>query len=285
MTQQQRVAIVTDSTSDLQPETAAAHGITVVPLDVHFGNEVYRDQVDISTDEFMKKMDATDKLPTTSQPSVGTFETAFREAAKNHREIVCVTVSSKLSGTFQSAQIAAMNVADTVRVEVVDSLNATYALGFAALRAAELAARGQDASTIATTLRAEINRYQVCFFVETLEHLRRGGRIGKAAQLVGSLLQLRPLLLIDEGQVVPFERTRTRSKAIDALANFAAGVGVLDEIAVAWNTTPDDARTLAGKVATLTPERDVVLTQLGPVIDTHIGPDVLAVIVKERLSE
>src|SRR5699024_9632177 len=113
--------------------------------------------------------------------------------------------------------------------------------------------------------------YQVCFFVETLEHLRRGGRVGKAAQLVGSLLQLRPLLRIDEGQVVPFERTRTRGKAMAALATFAGNVAPPEEIAVVWNTTPDDARELASSLAPLTPERDITIAQLGPVLDTHIG--------------
>jgi DegV family protein with EDD domain len=285
MSQRPSVAVVTDSTSDLSFEVADAHDITIVPLNVHFGDEVFRDQVDITTDEFMARMAETNTLPTTSQPSIGAFETAFREVAETHNEIVCVVLSSKLSGTYQSAQIAAMNVAETIKVELVDTLNVTYGLGFQVLRAAELASSGQDAATIASTLRSELGHYHVVFFSETLEHLRRGGRIGKAAQLVGSLLQLRPLLRIDEGQVVPFERTRTRGKAIDALAAFAGSVGVPEEIAVIYNTTPDDARKLAHKVATLTPEHDVIIAQLGPVIATHIGPDVLGIIVKERLSD
>lgn len=285
MSQRPSVAVVTDSTCDLPPEVAAAHGITVVPLNVHFGNEAFRDQIDITTDQFMSRMEGSQKLPTTSQPSVGTFEAVFRDAAETHDEIVCVVLSSKLSGTHQSAQIAAMNVAETIKVELVDSLNVTYGLGFQALRAAELAAQGQDAATIASTLRAELNRYHVVVFVETLEHLRRGGRIGKAAQMVGSLLQLRPILRIDEGQVVPFERTRTRSKAMEALAEFAGSVGVPEEIAVLYNTTPDDARKVADKVAVLTPERDIIVAQLGPVIATHIGPDVLGMVIKERLSD
>lgn len=285
MSQRPSVAIVTDSTCDLSPDVAAAHDITIVPLNVHFGDETFRDQVDITTDQFMTRMEGAPKLPTTSQPSVGSFESAFRKAAETHDEIVCVVLSSKLSGTHQSAQIAAMNVAETIPVEVVDSLNVTYGLGFQALRAAELAAAGERAAAIASTLRAELNRYQVVVFVETLEHLRRGGRIGKAAQMVGSILQLRPLLRIDEGQVVPFERTRTRGKAMDAIAEFAASVGVPDQIAVLYNTTPDDARKVADKVAVLTPEHDVIVAQLGPVIATHIGPDVLGMVIKERLSD
>lgn len=285
MTEQSRVAVVTDSTCDLAPNIVAEHNITVVPLNVHFGDEVFRDQVDITTDEFMAKMSQSPKLPTTSQPSVGTFEDAFRKAAETADQVVCPVISSRLSGTYQSASIAAQNVSGAIAVEVVDSMSASWGLGFQVLRAVDLAKQGQDAATIAQTLRNETTRYHVVFFVETLEHLRRGGRIGKAAQLVGSLLQLRPLLRIDEGQVVPFERTRTRGKAIQALKAFAHENGIAEEIVVLYNTTPDQARDLAADLATVTPDREVRISQLGPVIDTHIGPDVLGVAVKERLSE
>lgn len=279
------VAIVTDSTCDLSVDLVERNNITVVPLNVHFGDEVYRDQVDISTDDFMKKMAESAKLPTTSQPSVGAFEAAFREAARESGEVVCPVISSRLSGTFQSAQIAAQNVSDDIKVEVVDSFSGSWGLGFQVLRAVELANSGLDASTIAQTLRNETNRYFVVFFVETLEHLRRGGRITKAAQLVGSALKLRPLLRVDEGKVVPFERTRTRSKATQALVDFAREVDVAEELAVIYNTTPDDAARLAETVAPITPGNDVYMTQMGPVLGTHLGPDVLGIVVKARLSD
>lgn len=280
MTNARRVAVVTDSTCDIDRELVAARGITVVPLNVHFGDEVYRDQVDITTDEFMAKMATAEKLPTTSQPSVGSFETAFR--ATGATEIICPLLSSRLSGTYQSAQIAAQNLAGEIHIELVDTLNVSYGLGFQVLRAADLADQGDDATTIAQTLRNEIWRYHVVFFVETLEHIRRGGRIGKAAQMVGSLLQLRPLLRIDEGQVVPYERTRTRSKALRALVDFATDNIVPEEIAILYNTTPDDAAKLAEMLQPTTPDAEIRLVQLGPVIDSHIGPDVLGVVVKAR---
>lgn len=285
MTDAPTVAVVTDSTCDLDPELVSKHNIIVVPLNVHFGDEVYRDQVDITTDEFMVKMAASTKLPTTSQPSVGAFETAFREAGQRAREIVCPVISSRLSGTYQSAQIAAQNVAAEVKVEVVDSLSGSMGLGFQVLRAVELANQGQDAAIIAQVLQNETDRYDVVFFVETLEHLRRGGRITKAAQVVGSALKLRPLLRVDEGKVVPFERTRTRSKAIQALVDFAREVDVAEELAVIYNTTPDDAARLADMVAPITPEHDVHISQMGPVLDTHLGPDVLGIVVKARTSD
>lgn len=285
MSERPPVAVITDSTCDLSPNITAARNITVVPLNIHIGDETFRDQVDITTDEFMRRMDDVDVLPTTSQPSVGQFEQAFLRLAENHREAVCITISSRLSGTWQSAHIAAQNVADKIDVHVVDSLNVSYGLGFQVLRAGDLAAEGQDAATIVTTLLAELHRYHVIVFVETLEHLRRGGRIGKAAQLVGSLLQLRPLLRIDEGQVVPFERTRTRGKAIAAIVDFATSIGNADEIAVLYNTTPDDARNLAARLAGLTLEHEIPVVQLSPVIDAHIGPDVLGVVIKAGLND
>lgn len=281
------VAIVTDSTCDLDAELAKEQNITVVPLNVHFGESVYLDQIDISTDEFMEKMNSSPQLPTTSQPSVGMFEEAFKRAAAEQdvTEIVCVTISSKLSGTFQSASIASQNLADELTIEVVDSFSGSYGLGFQVLRAAELADEGKNAKEISEILLNEIGRYHIVFFVDTLDHLRRGGRIGKAAQLVGTFLQLKPLLRIDEGQIVPFERTRTRSKAVRALEAFAADSGPAEALTVLYNTTPDEAQALARTVGMHTPGKDPVLAKVSPVIAAHIGPDIMGVVVKERLGD
>lgn len=281
------VAIVTDSTCNLTDDVAKAHGITVVPLNVHFGESVFADQVEISTDEFMEKMASTSVLPTTSQPSVGLFEEAYKKAASEQgvTDIICLSISSKLSGTFQSASIAGQNLADSLNVEVVDTFSAAYGLGLQVLHAVKLADEGKSVKEIAETLRNEINRYHLVFFVETLEHLRRGGRIGKAAQMVGTLLQLKPLLRVDEGMIVPFERTRTRSRAVKALIEYVSEFGSVEEIGVLYNTTPDEAQQLADSLAPYTPGKQPVLSKLSPVIAAHIGPDVLGVAIKERASE
>lgn len=287
MSTKRTVAIVTDSTCDLEQDTAAERGITVVPLNVHFGESVYLDQIDISTDEFMEKMATSNPLPTTSQPSVGAFEEAFRRAAQDQgvSDIVCITISSKLSGTFQSASIAGQNLAGELNVEIIDSFSGSYGLGFQALRAADLADEGRSATEISEVLVNELGRYHVVFFVDTLEHLRRGGRIGKAAQMVGTLLQLKPLLRLDEGMIVPFERTRTRSKAIRALESFAGDSGPAEELTVLYNTTLPEAQTLARTIGTHTPGKDPALAKVSPVIAAHIGPDILGVVVKERLHD
>lgn len=275
------IAIVTDSTSDLTPELQEQHGITVVPLNVHFGQETYRDAVDLSATEFMDKLATTEQLPTTSQPAVGVFEEVFRSLAPTHDAIVCILISAKLSGTVQSATLAAEAVADTIPVHIVDSNNAAFALGLQAIRAAALADAGRTVDDVVATLNIECSRYHTILFVETLEHLRRGGRIGKAAQMVGSILQLRPLLRVEEGQVVPFERTRTRSKAIDSLVRFTRDLAAIEEAAVMYNTTEEDAYRLATQIAEVAHKGTVPVIQLGPVISTHVGPGVLGVVLKE----
>ena len=278
-----RVAILTDSTADLPPALQAQHGITVVPLNVHFGTEVLLDQVEIGTDEFMARLGRAPKMPTTSQPAVGVFEAAFRRLAPDHDAIVAVLISSKLSGTLQSATLAADLVRDTIPVEIVDSLNGSMGLGFQVLRAADLAAQGVVASEIARRLRSETEAYHTVFFVDTLEFLQRGGRIGRASALLGGLLNLKPLLRVDEGQVVPFERTRTRARAIQGLVDFVQGLPNVGRISALYATSAADGADLAGRLAVATgvPTDAVVVAQLGPVIGVHIGPGAMGVAVFE----
>jgi DegV family protein with EDD domain len=180
-----RVAIVTDSTSDLPSPLRERHAITVVPLSVHLGGEVLRDQIELTTDQFLARLGQTADLPATSQPPPAVFEETFRRLATDHDAVVAVVLSAKLSGTFHSATLAAAAVREVIPVEVVDSRSGSMGLGLQALRAAELAATGQPAPATVARLRAETVANHVLFFVDTLEYLRRGGRIGRAAALIG----------------------------------------------------------------------------------------------------
>jgi len=279
-----QVAIVTDSTADLPSAVQAAAGITVVPLNVHFGDETLRDQIDITTDRFMERLRESSLLPKTSQPSPARFEEAFRRLADEGASgIVCVTISAKLSGTFQSATLAAETVRDSLPVEVVDSKTGSMALGLQAMRAAELARQGIDAAAIAAKLRAETGTNHVVFVVDTLEFLQRNGRIGRAAALIGGILQLKPLLRVDEGQVVPYERTRTKAKAITGLVDFVRGLPRVDRLSVLYSTDLPDGEALADRLADATglDRERIILAQLGPVIGAHIGPGALGVAVFE----
>jgi DegV family protein with EDD domain len=278
-----RVAIVTDSTADLSPELRERYGITMVPLTVQIEDHVYRDQIDLSTDQFVERLRTVKTLPTTSQPSPDRFESTFRELAADHDAIVAVVISSKLSATIQSATMAAEAVAGEIPVEVVDSRTGSMGLGLQAIRAAELAQTGMEAAAIAAQLRAEVDNYQVVFFVDTLEFLQRGGRIGRAAALIGGLLQLKPLLRVDEGQIVPYERTRTRSKATSGLVDFAQGFPRIERLAVIHVSDPEAATTLADRLAEATslPREQILVSQIGPVIGTHIGPGAMGLALFE----
>lgn len=276
-----RVAIVTDSTANLTPELYERYGVTVVPLNVHFGDEVLRDQIDITTGQFMDRLNQPGPLPTTSQPSPGAFVEAFERLAADHDEVLAVLLSSKLSGTTSSATLAMGQLSRPIPVEIVDSLNASLGLGLQVMRAAELVAQGLNASEAAAKLRLEVAAYHMVFFVDTLEFLQRGGRIGRAASLVGTLLKLKPVLRVDEGQVVPFERTRTRAKAIEALKEFVAGFPTVSRLGVLYSSDRTDADRLAADLASVVPADRLVIAQFSPVIGTHVGPGAMGVCVCE----
>jgi DegV family protein with EDD domain len=276
-----RVAIVTDSTADLPEELRAAHCITVVPLNVRFGDQTFRDQIDISSDQFIERISQSDELPSTSQPAPGAFQAAFRSLAADHDEIVAVLMSSKLSGCVQSATTAAAELEDQIRVEVVDSFNVSLGLGFQAIRAAELAAQGHGAEEIARRVHADVNAYNLAFFVDTLEYLKRGGRIGGAASLIGSLLQLKPVLRIDEGQVVPYERTRTHARAVDALREFVAGWPAINRLGVIYSRDRAEAEHLVAELPTTVDPDRIVIAQLSSVLSAHVGPGVLGVCIDD----
>jgi DegV family protein with EDD domain len=274
-----RIAIVTDSTSDLSPEIRSRFNVTSVPLNVHFGDESFRDQIDMTTDQFMARLQSTKDLPKTSQPSSGQFEETFRELAKSHDAIIAVLISAKLSGTFQSATLAAESLGATIPIEIVDSRNASLGLGFQVIRAAELGGRGLGPTEIATELRAETSSYHLAFFVDTLEYLQRGGRIGMAAKLLGSILQLKPILLVEEGQIVPYERTRTRGKAILGLEQFVRNFPQVNRLAVLYSSGKEDAELLATKLSDIKMAEPLYRAQFSPVIGTHVGPGAIGVCV------
>ncbi|MGI8642826.1 MAG: DegV family protein [Thermomicrobiales bacterium] len=274
-----RVAIVTDSTADLPPSLREAHGITMVPLNVHFGTETFRDQVDLSTEEFMARLTGSEVIPTTSQPATGLFEETFRDLAANHDDVVAILISSKLSGTVMSATLAADALRSLIKVEIVDSQSASMGLGLQVLSAAHYAREGRSASEIGSSLRATHRNYETLFYVDTLDFLRRGGRIGKASALLGTLLDLKPLLRIDEGQVVPAERTRTRARARKELVDFVRGQPHVERLAIMHVSMPDEASTMADEFTLAVPRNEIVIGQFGPVIGTHLGPGAMGVII------
>ena len=268
------VRIVTDSTADLTPEQQRAAGITVVPLNVHFGDEVFRDHVDLSTDEFFRRLKASSQLPHTSQPSVGAFEEAYRKLLEGGDEIVSVHLSSKVSGTHNSALMAAQSIGGG-KIDVVDSLSTSMALGFMALEAANLARAGRDRQTVAECVRGLVAKARVICVVDTLTYLERGGRIGKAAALLGSLLNVKPILQLKDGEVVPLGRARGRPQALNRLVELLERDGKVSRLAIMHGAAQADAEQLRERVASTYPGVDIQLTEIGAVLGTHTGPGVI----------
>ncbi len=275
-----QVAIVTDSTADLPVALLAQHHITVVPLSVVFGDTSYDEGVDLSSDRFLELLQSSPTLPTTAHPSATRFEEVYRSLAESHDEIVSIHISNRLSGTMGSAEVAAAAVAETIPVYAVDSLSSSLALGFQAILAAELAQSGLPAAKIAERLRADTGSYEAVFFPETLEYLQRGGRVGKAQALLGSVLSLKPILRMDEGLIVPHERTRTRSRAMNGLLEFVQHIEHVTRVGVMHSGDLEGAQALATRLQPQTPDTDVTITQFGCVLLTHLGPGAMGVAVR-----
>jgi DegV family protein with EDD domain len=267
------IAVVTDSTSDLSPELAAQHGITVVPLNVHIEDDTYLDGVTISADEMYRRLPDQKVIPQTSAPSVGTYIETYEKLAETHDEIISVHLSSKLSLTHNAAVNAVAELGSNgPRIEVIDSLQASMALGYSAIRAAEAIADGSSLDETVALVESTITRAEAIFMVDTLEYLVRGGRIGKAQGFVGSILKVRPILAIQDGVAHPLERARSRKKGIARLKALVAERAPLEKLSVLYTTDKDDAEAIAAEVASHIPNGEPHVAQLGPVVGNYVGP-------------
>jgi len=275
-----KIALVCDSTADLQDVDLVNLGVDMVPLNVHFGTELFRDYVDITPSEFLTRLATTPVMPRTSQPSPAAFQAVYESVAADCDAILVLTLSSKLSGTYQSAVLGAKSPNLSTPVRVVDSLSASIGLGLQVRRARSLIDSGLPIDEIVTTLEAERSQYHLIFFADTLEYLQRGGRIGKASQLVGSILKIKPLLIVVDGEVEPYERTRSRSRAIEGLIEYARQFTTFDQFAILHDgTTPEDVTTIEQGLADLIAGSTVIVSQYGPIIAPHVGPRALGLCV------
>ena len=276
------VKVVTDSTADLPPALARELGITVVPLNVHFGTEVYRDGVDISGDEFYSRLVDSPRLPTTSQPSVGDFLELYQQLGRTTDEIVSVHISSKLSGTLNSATQAREQYQGDCRIQIVDSQLGCMGLGLAAVAAGMAAQGGASLEEVVQATHQAIPNIRFFGLLDTVEYLEKGGRIGKARAFVGSLLRIKPILMIRDGEVHPLERSRTRGRGVERLCELVQEHMPLEDLAVVYTTTREEAESLAQRLQPCLPEAEIVLSQIGPVVGTYLGPGVLGIALKSQ---
>lgn len=271
------IKIVTDSTADLPPGVAEELGITVVPLYVRFGDEVLRDRVDISEDQFYHRLTHDPVHPGTTQPTPQDFAEVYRSLAQEGDGIVSIHISGKLSGTYNSALQAKEIVGDACPIEVIDSLWTSIALGIMVMEAAGLAAKGGTLQQIVDNARDSIPRIYLLGMFDTLKYLYLGGRIGKGKALMGSMLNVKPLLALEDGEMVPVGRVRTRSKGIERLQGFAEEASDLQDVIIVHSTTPDDASALADRLGAVFPRERIIIARLGAVLGVHTGPGTLFV--------
>jgi DegV family protein with EDD domain len=278
------VKIVTDSTADLPAELVAELGITVVPLQVVFGDKPYRDGVDISSEQFFQMLSEAKELPHTSQPSVGEFQRVYETLAADTERILSIHLSAGFSGTVGTAQLAARELIGRCAIDVIDSGTVSMAMGFAVIAAARAARDGGDLETCAAAARSVLRRQRLAVTVDTLEYLRRGGRIGRAQAFVGGLLRLKPILTIRNGETFPLARVRTRRRALDEMLRICLEDATIEEAIIMDSTTPDDARFLTEEVSKRCPGVQIYSGRIGPVIGVHGGPGLigLAVVIAER---
>jgi DegV family protein with EDD domain len=266
------VRVVTDSTSDIPQTLVEELGITLVPLFVHFGEEGYRDRVEIDADTFYQRLTQSRLFPTTSVPPPSTFLEVYQELAKDAEGIVSVHISSKLSGTWSSAKTAAAEAALACPLEVVDSGTATMALGLVVIEAARAAQRGASFEEVLEVTRGAMQRSRLFFMVETLEYLQKGGRIGRARSLLGTLIQIKPILTVRDGEVHPARQVRTRAKAVEALYEMVVQHQPFQALSVLYTTDTEDARTFRDRLAAHFPAEQIIVARAGPVIGAHVGP-------------
>ena len=268
------VRIVTDSTADLPPAIVDELGITVVPLHVFFGDEAYEDGVTITKDEFYRKLTAHGAAtPTTSAPSAGAFAAAYKTASGNADEVVSIHLSSELSATYTSALLGREQSAMAERIEVVDSGTVSAALGLLVIEAATMARQGASSADVVRAVRDCIPRTWFFGALETLEYLRRGGRIGRAAAFLGSMLQVKPIIGFHDGAVYPIERARGRSRALERVRRLIADYGSMARVAVGHTTDEEGMRAVEGFVREYAPNMPVSRFQCGATIGAYLGPD------------
>lgn len=279
------VKIVTDSASDITQEEAKKLGITVVPAYLRFGLEVYRDGVDIDSDEFYHKLMTSPVHPSTSAPSPGDFAKAYKEAAQEANEIVSIHITKRHSAVYDAALVG-KEIAERngCRIEVIDSKGATMWQGLVALAAAKAAEAGYNLNQVVDKVHEAIRQMRFLGLLDTIKYIVKGGRLGRAISAIStieSLLQVKLLLTLRDGELRPTGLARTRSKGIERLRDLVKSTLHIEELAIVYSTTPDDAKTLADYARSLFPNIVPRIARLGTALGVHAGPGALITVLRE----
>lgn len=275
----QTVRVVTDSTADMSAEELRALNVEMIPLKVLAGSDTYRDGIDITPQAFYEKLPKWNPLPTTSQPAPGEFLETYKRCTEDGSSVISIHLSSKLSGTFQNASTAALNFTPG-QVRTFDTEMVSAGVAIYVRKAVEMARLGATIDEIEATLKAMLPRVKMVATVNTLEYLHKGGRIGGLRSFVGSILGIKPIFHLKEGEVKPLEQVRTRGKALQRMAEMAKSWGTIERLAIMHAADANGAGEIADMIApALSKDVDRYISYVGPVIGTHTGPGTIGVVV------
>ncbi len=276
------VKIVTDTLCDITGDLATQLGITEVPLYVRFGEEVYRDRVDITSEDFYRRLINEPKLPSTTQPTPNDFAEVYNKLAQETDEILVIVVSSKLSGTHGSATQAKGYVKGKCRIEIVDSLTVAMGEGLIVVAAANAVKAGANLDKAAELSRKAVSRSHLVAYFDTLKYLAKGGRIGKAKEFLGAMLSVKQILTVKDGEMAPLTRVRSMRAGLDFLYGLVAGYkGNIEGLAVEHTTDTADADLLVERLNDFFPKERILRSIISPVIGTYSGPNAMALTVLE----
>ena len=274
--------IVTDSAADLSPELAQRRNITVLPCYVIMGDISYRDGVDIAPGDFYDRLVSMEQPPTTAQPSAADFQTVYSDILNQGHEILSIHLSGKLSGTVDSAKQARSALGNDTPIRVIDSALASIPMGLAVLAAADAAQGTESLEDLEATVLRQLPLNNAFFLLDTLEFLEKGGRIGKAQAFLGSMLRIKPILKLMDGEVYPVERPRTHVKGMARLLELSQQLGPAQRVAVIYSTEEEGARYLRRHLVGLVPKNEIIMARFGPALGTYVGPGALGIAVTQR---
>ena len=281
------VRVVTDITAYLEPEVIAQHQITVLPVDIRFGDERFRIRSPDSWERFYQRIAKGRAEPTEATVPASTFHEAYSRLGQETEEILVIPASSKLSQAFAEARVAARGFLGRCRIVVMDSMSASWGLGLVVQAAAEAATQGRSLDDIVRLVRGMLPHIYLVFLVERLDYLERGGRISPAQALLGTMLRIKPLLLVEDGDIVPLEKVRTRPMAIEKVADFVAEFATIQRVVILTSPLDNEINELVGELeehlSAALPGQDFSIVEYDPILACHLGPEALGVVVYEGL--
>jgi DegV family protein with EDD domain len=281
-----KIQIVTDGSADIPADLARELGIEVVPLLIHIDDQVYRAGIDVNDDHLFELLSGGHVRYHVSGPSSTVLEQLYRRMVGELDHVFSIHLSNRLGSIYANAVTARSRLpASTTRVEVIDSKSASMGLGSVAIKAAEAVQAGASPAEVHQLINATIRHTHVVFFVDTMEYLEASGRLTMAGAVLGSMQRIKPLMILDEGEIVPYERTRTRAKAIEGLYTFIEDFPRVQEVTALYATTSEDIEKLLEKVDPIFPRDQVQIARFGPGVAAHLGPGAMGVVVYEGIEE